>query len=255
MIVSMKKRFDRMFKNARLLAVFAFAITALFLLPAVSFASPRTTSTASSTTTVSLAFTGAVPGTDTALTGGLTIGIRDTGYFNGNFHEPDGTQISVSGKLKSNGDFNITFYTAKGVPFILGVGKPNSAGEFVGTFQIVNGPSGIWSALPVSNPYGVLALAFTGKVGATFLSGAIVLNDKTLVGTFNLANGAVLPVSATLLKDDKYAIRVNFGNGAIIGYGKSVDNPANPVDKGFAGPFTVTASGAVGTWAAYFFSF
>ncbi len=244
-----------MLKKARFLAIFALAITALFLLPSVSFASPRTVKVASTTKTVSLAFTGAVPGTTTALTGGLTIGIRDTGYFNGNFHEPDGTQIAVSGKLKSNGDFNITFYTAKGAPFILGVGKPNSAGEFVGTFQIVGGPSGIWSALPVSNAGSALALAFTGKVGNTFLSGAIVLDGVTLKGTFNLANGAILPVSAKLLKDNKYAIRVDFGNGAIIGYGKSVKNPANSVDKGFAGPFTVTASGAVGKWTAYFFSF
>ena len=244
-----------MLKKARFLAVFVLAITALFLLPSVSFASSRTVKAANTTKTVSLAFTGAVPGTDTALTGGLTIGIRDTGYFNGNFHEPDGTQISVSGKLKSNGNFNITFYTAKGVPFILGVGKPNNAGEFVGTFQIVGGPSGIWSALPVSNAGNVLALAFTGKVGSTFLSGAIVLDGATLKGTFNLADGTILPVSAKLLKDNMYAIRVDFGNGAIIGYGKSVKNPANPVDKGFAGPFTVTASGAVGKWTAYFFSF
>ena len=241
--------------KTRFLAVFALAITALFLLPAVTFAAPRTTKAASSTTTVSLAFTGAVPGTETALTGGLTIGIRGTGYFNGTFHEANGTQIAVSGKLNSNSDFNITFYTAQGVPFILGVGKPNAAGEFVGTFQIVNGPSGIWSALPVSNPSSVLALAFSGKVGSTFLSGAIVLNATTLNGTFNQANGTILPVSAKLLQDNQYAIRVNFANGAIIGYGKSVDNPANPVDKGFAGPFTVTASGAVGQWTAYLFSF
>jgi len=238
------------------------ALMAMFMLPSVTFAASSTAKTAASTTTVDLAFTGTVPGTSVILTGGLNLNIRSNGFFNGNFHEADGTQISVSGELKSSGAFNITFYSASGTPIIKGVGSPNSSGEFVGTFKVLNAngsvaANGIWSALPVAYPNDVLSLAFVGTVGNTTLSGAIVLDDGTLKGTFNQADGTVLPVSARLLSNNKdgFAIRVNFGDGAIIGYGKSVSNPANGNDKGFAGPFTVTASGAEGTWVAYLFNY
>ncbi len=237
-----------MSKRLRFLTVFALAILALFLVPAVTFAAPAHTENAQKSTTVSLAFTAAVPGTTTAITGGLTIRVRSDNKFNGALHEPGGTLVPVAGTLQSNGTINISFYTPQGKPFILGVGKLNAAGEFVGTFQIKGGPAGIWSALPVADPAGVLALAFTGKVGTTFLSGAIVLNAKTLQGTFNLANGTILPVSANLIKNSYYQIRVNFGNGAIIGFGKATAT-------GFKGPFTVEASGAKGKWVANFFAF
>jgi|GEM_PF-1066888 len=244
-----EKGFTRMSKKLRLLAVFALAITALFLLPAVSFAAPRTVEqTANKVTTVSLAFTAAVPNTTVALTGGLKLGIRKSGSFDGTFTQADGTKLGVGGKLQSTGDFNITFYNKQGGAYIFGVGKPNAAGVFVGTFQIRNGASGIWSAVVVPNPAAVLALAFTGKSGAVFLAGAIVLDGKTLQGTFSLANGAVLPVSATLIKNSYYQIRVSFANGAIVGYGKSTAT-------GFAGPFTITASGAKGKWVANVFGF
>ena len=246
--------------KTRIFVVLAMALSALFMLPAVTFAASSNTATAASTKTVDLAFTGTVPGTSVILTGGLNLNIRSNGFFNGNFHEADGTQIAVSGELKSSGAFNITFYNASGTPIIKGVGSPNSSGEFVGTFKVLNAngsvaANGIWSALPVADPDDVLSLAFVGTVGNTTLSGAIVLDSTTLTGTFNQADGTVLPVSAKLLKDSKYAIRVNFGDGAIIGYGKSVSNPANGNDKGFAGPFTVTANGAQGTWVAYLFNY
>ncbi len=238
-----------MSKQIRLLAVFAIAMTAMFLLPAISFAAPRTVEhTANKVTTVSLAFTATVPNTTVALTGGLKLGFTKSGSFDGTFTQPDGSKLGVGGKLQSTGDFNIIFYNNKGSKYIVGVGKLNAMGVFVGTFQIKNGPSGIWSAIPVANPAGVLALAFTGKVGTTFLSGAIVLDAKTLKGTFNLPSGAVLPVSATLIKNSYYQIKVDFGGGAIIGYGKSTAT-------GFAGPFTVTASGAKGKWVANVFGF
>ena len=249
----------------RILIVIAIALTALFMIPAMAFASPTRAvraASASATKTVNLAFTGVVPGTSVILTGGLGLNIRSDGYFNGNFHLPDGTQVSVSGELKSNGAFNITFYNMKGMPYIKGVGAPNSSGEFVGTFKVYNKDwqvvaNGIWSALPVAYPSDNLSLAFVGVVGNTTLSGAIVLDDETLMGTFNEPNGAILPVSAKLLTNNKdgYVIRVNFGDGAIIGYGKSVSNPANGLDKGFAGPFTITANGAQGKWVAYLFNY
>lgn len=248
-----------MLKKTRLVLIMGMALAALFLLPTVSFASPRTAATANTTTTVSLAFTGVISGTTTALTGGLTINVKDTGYFNGNLHEPDGTQASVSGKIHSDGSLNITFYTKDGVPFILGEAGAASNGLYKGPFQVYNGDkqiaSGIWSALVVADPSKVLALAFTGSVGNTFLSGAIVLDGSTLAGTFNQPDGSILHVKANLLIDNKYAIKVNFGDGAIIGYGKPTDNPANGQDKGFKGPFYVTANGAKGQWVAYEFGF
>lgn len=248
-----------MSKKTRLVLMMVLSLAALFLLPSVSFASSRTAATANNTTTVSLAFTGLISGTTTALTGGLTINVRSDGYFNGNFHEPDGTQISVSGKIKSDGSLNITFYTKHGVPFITGEANAPSNGLYTGPFQVYNGDkqiaSGTWSALVVAEPSEVLALAFTGSVGNTFLSGAIVLDSQTLAGTFNTPGGSVLHVKANLLKDNQYAIKVNFGNGAIIGYGKPTSNPANGLDKGFKGPFFVTANGAKGSWVAYDFGF
>ena len=41
---------------------------------------------------------------------------------------------------------------------------------------------------------------------------------------------------------------LGFANGAIVGYGKSTAT-------GFAGPFTITASGAKGKWVANVFGF
>src|SRR5579884_4271728 len=168
---------------------------------------PRQTALRNNTTTVSLAFTGLITSganSGTALTGGLTIGIRSDGFFNGNFHLPDGTQISVSGRVRSNGKLNITFYTSSGQPFITGQGRLNAAGEYVGPFQVYSGGKqvawGIWSALPVASPDKVLALAFVGTTtkgpdaGVSY-SGAIVLNSSTLVGTMNLPNGAIVGVT------------------------------------------------------------
>lgn len=254
-----------MTKKTRMAVVFVLALAALFLLPAISFASP--THTKGKTVTASFAFTGLITkgaGKDTSLTGGLTIAIGEKGYFHGNFHLPDGTQISVSGRVKSDGSLKITFYNAKGHPIIKGQGTPNKDGEYTGPFQVYSGKdqvaSGIWSALPVANPSNVLALAFVGKVvegpdtGVT-LAGPIVLDKSTLKGTLSLATGAVIPVSAQVNGDDIKVV-FNLGNGVqIIGTGELTENPANGLDKGFKGPFSGPASGDEGKWVAYFFKF
>ncbi len=215
------------------------------------------------TTTVHLAFTGYVTkgkAKGAAITGGLTEVVQSTGYFNGNLHLPDGTQVPTSGKL-NDGKITISFYDMLGAPVIKGVGKLTKAGDFVGSFEVLYKDkkidSGIWSALPVAGPKEVVALAFVGvetKSGA-ILSGAIVLNSKTLVGTFDLANGTIIPVSAKVLTKNYYDIRVSFNNGAIVGYGKNAKNPANSSDKGYVGLFKVKATGAEGKWIAYTFGF
>lgn len=252
-------------KKARLLVIFALALLALFVLPGVSFASTHNT-TQSPTTKASFAFTGLVTGTTTAVTGGLTLDIRKDGYFNGVLKQPDGTQISNSGKIAADGSLTITFYDAKGKPFIKGQGKPDAKGEYVGPFQVFQDgkqvATGKWSALPVSDPSSVLALAFTGTVTSgtdkgLFLSGAIVLNSKSLAGTLNLPDGTVIPLQATLSNGGKtIAVVFDLGNNTkIFGLGKLSDNPANPVDKGYVGPFIGPAADDIGQWAAYFFKF
>ena len=214
-------------------------------------------------TTIHLAFTAYVTtGTakGDAITGGLTEVVQSTGYFNGNLHLPDGTQISTSGKL-DDGNITISFYNMLGAPVIKGIGKFKNVGDFVGTFQVLyntkNVDSGIWSALPVTEHKEVIALAFVGleTQASAELTGAIVLNHKTLVGTFNLANGTIMHVSAKMLKNNPYNIRVNFHYNAIIGYGKNVENPTNFLDKGYTGPFTIKANHTKGQWEAYTFGF
>ena len=214
-------------------------------------------------TTVHLAFTSYVTtgsGKGDAITGGLTEVVRSTGYFNGNLSVPDGTQISTGGRL-DDGNITISFYNMLGTPAIEGIGKLKKAGDFVGTFQVLYNnkkvDSGIWSASQVTEPEDVVALAFVGveiQSGAD-LTGAIVLNHKTLVGTFNLADGTIIPVSAKLLKHNSYNIHVDFNHDAIIGYGKNIENPANFLDKGYTGPYTIKATDTKGQWEAYTFGF
>ena len=254
--------------RTRFFMLAALVFSALLVLPGVTHAAPRQTALRNNTTTVSLAFTGLITSganSGTALTGGLTIGIRSDGFFNGNFHLPDGTQISVSGRVRSNGKLNITFYTSSGQPFITGQGRLNAAGEYVGPFQVYSGGKqvawGIWSALPVASPDKVLALAFVGTTtkgpdaGVSY-SGAIVLNSSTLVGTMNLPNGAIVGVTGTLLSNGHIKVVFDLGDGAkITGYGKPTENPANGLDKGFKGPFYGPVSGDMGRWVAYFFNF
>lgn len=252
-----------MTKTARLILVMVMAFSALLLLPAVALAAPAKDS-AQSTKTVSFAFTALITsgvGKDVPITGGLTLNVKANGYFNGNLHEPDGTWVSTSGRIKSNGDLSITFYNVKGMPLIKGQGKPVN-GEYTGPFQVYSAgawvASGIWAALPV-NPWQTLALAFTGVVTSgndkgLELTGALIFNKDTLQGSFLEPNGKVLGVSAMLQNGGK-DISVNFGNGAILGTGKLVDNPLNGLDKGYAGPFSITGTNDKGSWTAFIFKF
>jgi len=205
--------------------------------------------------------------TNTAITGGLNVNFNSPYYcsphpycFHGNLHEPDGTQISVSGELK-DGNFNITFYNAEGQPIIKGVGTQQNNGELVGTFNYYKNnywvASGIWSAYPVANPSDVLALAFWGKTkhgpdAGTLYTGAIVLNKETLTGTFNLPDGTVANVSA-MLEQNNISVVFDLGGGMkIFGIGVpySKDNMT-----GFKGPFVGHMQGDEGYWHAFFFQF
>lgn len=245
------------------------AVVAFLALTAVStfaFVATRANASDAKTSTVHLAFTGIVThgkAKGAPITGGLTEVVRSTGYFNGNLHLPDGTQVSTSGKLDER-HINISFYNVMGAPIIEGVGKLTKAGDFVGTFRVLykdkTVDTGIWSALPVAEPKHDLALAFVGIIikgtgKNTIISGAIVLHSKTLVGTFNEPDGTILPVSAKVITNSYYNIRVSFADGAIVGFGRNAENPANSLDKGYAGPFKIAATDAVGKWVAFQFGF
>lgn len=216
------------------------------------------------TTTIHLAFTGLVTkgkARNTPITGGLTEVVQSTGYFNGNLHLDDGTQISTSGKL-DDGNITISFYNVMGAPVIKGVGHLTKAGDFVGTFQVFYNDkktdTGIWSALPVNEPEDVTAFAFVGidiegHNKGTIYTGALVLNKKTLAGTFNLPGGTIVPVTAILNKDHVLKVRFHLSEDVeIIGIG----TPSHEGNlKGFAGNFTGPIHGDTGKWIAYSFSF
>jgi hypothetical protein len=259
-----------MSKKTRLTLVVVLTLLALFLWPGVSFASSPSAVVPSNTSKVNAAFTGLVTSGATkgaALTGGLTIAVRDDGSFDGNLHLPEGTRIPVSGQVKSDGAFNITFHNVMGIPIIKGVGQLNSSNEFVGTFAAYDSndkrvAGGIWSAPIVSNPEDVLALAFVGNTlhgpdaGVSY-SGAIIVGKENLRGTFNLPDGTLIPVRL-VLQDDGERVTAIFkldSDTKIVGNGSLVTNPANDQDKGYAGPFHGPKMGDAGKWVAYFFGF
>ena len=213
--------------------------------------------------TVHLAFTG--EGTTgqaqgSVITGGLNEAVRAGGYFSGDLHLPEGTEIATGGKL-DDGKLAITFYDALGTPVIRGAGKITKAGNFVGTFEVFDQDkavgSGLWSAWPVAEPKEVITAAFVGSItsSSTSMSGTVVVNKKTLTGTFNQADGTIFSISAKIIKHSNYNIRIKFNKGAIIGYGKTIVNPVNSLDKGYTGSFTVTSTHAEGTWQAFTYKF
>lgn len=249
-------------KFIALIAVVAFL--ALTAISAFTFVATRAKASDVKTTTVHLAFSGLVTtgqAKGAPFTGGLTEVVRSTGYFNGNLHLADGTQISTSGKL-DDGKITLSFYDIMGAPVIKGVGHLTKAGDFVGTFQVFyqdkKVDTGIWSALPVANPKEVIALAFLGLDTKgpdkdTIYAGAIVLNEDTFVGTINLPNGAIVPVSATF--DSKGHITVTFtlsSTSKIVGIG----SPSHQGNfKGYAGSLVGPNVKDAGQWVAYGFRF
>ena len=216
------------------------------------------------TTTLHLAFTGLVTSgkaNGAPITGGLTEIIRSTGYFNGNLHQPDGTQISTSGKLDEK-KIEISFYNALGTPTIKGQGHFTKSGDYVGAFQVYDNDTridtGLWSALPVADPKETIALAFAGlnakgPAKNAAYTGAIVLNEDTFVGTFNLPNGTIIPVVAKLNRKSNIAITFNFSSTSkIVGTGASSHEGTL---NGYAGTFVGPDIEDAGQWVAYRFRF
>ncbi len=253
-----------MSKKKILVLVATLGFLALAVASTVTFANVRAASAAYSTTTVHLAFSGLVTTgklKGTPLTGGLTEAVKSDGTFKGNLHLPGGALIPTDGKISSP-FISITFYNAMSAVKITGTGKLEKAGDFIGRFQIFYKDhkidNGIWSALPIASPKSVIALAFLGAddkgpdTGAVY-TGAIVLNSKTLDGTFNLPNGVVVPVQGKLLSNNH--IHVEFllsASSKIVGEGDPVLSSTNTL-VGFKGGFRGPQAGDLGRWVAVVF--
>ncbi len=243
------------------------AVVAFLIITAVStIFAVQTAARASDakTTTIHLAFTGIITygkAKGTPLIGGLTEVIRSTGYFNGNLHMTDGTQISTSGKVDDK-RIEITFYNMLGAPVIRSQGHLTKSGDYVGAFQIYYKDKridkGLWSALPVADPKEAIALAFVGLDTKgphknTVYTGSIVLNEDTFVGTFNLPNGAVIPVVAKFDSKGNITVTFNFSSTSKIG---GIGVPSHQGNlKGYVGTFAGPDAQDAGQWVAYGFRF
>ena len=249
-------------KIIALIAVVAFLI--ITIISALFTAHSQVSASDVETTTVHLAFSGIVTKGEakgSAITGGLTEFVRYDGFFSGNLHIYDGTQISTGGKLH-DGKLSITFYDATGTPVIRGAGHITKAGDFVGTFQVFYQnkatDSGIWSALPVTSPKKVVALDFTGNDtkgpdSNTVYNGAIVLHAKSHKGTLNSPDGSLIPVSATFGEHGSISISFHLSRTIDID-GKGLPSNKDSI-KGLQGGFQGPKTGDTGQWYAYHFTF
>lgn len=257
-----------MSKKTIMLLVGAAGFLALTVLSTVFFVMSQSAAHASSgkPATVNLAFSGLITAgkqKGSAITGGLNEVIQTTGYFNGNLHLPDGTQISTSGKVDDK-QISITFYNAMGAPEIKGVGQLTKAGDYVGTFKVYykddKVDSGIWSALPNTHPNPV-TLAFAGQDikgpdTGTLYYGALMFGKNSLDGTLNTPDGAVIPVAIHFGEDHLIHVTFTLSNGEKIqGVGAPFTKPSNGNLEGYKGSFYGPDAKDSGPWAAYLFSF
>lgn len=255
-----------MSKKTLMTLVASLGFLALTVLSVFGFAATHQAAhAAAGSKTVHLAFTGLISagqGKGTPLTGGLTEVVQNGGAFAGALTLPGGAKIPTTGQI-TGAKISITFAVSATVS-ITGTGKFEKTGDYIGRFQVFAGKNktadGIWSALPVVNNPSVIALAFVGvddkgpDTGAIY-TGAIVLNSRTLVGTFSLPTGAVIPVTAKIGADGQ--IRVDFHLSAtthIIGEGQPVKTTAG-VLSGFAGGFKGPQVGDMGKWVSAVFTF
>jgi hypothetical protein len=191
----------------------------------------------------------------------LTEAVKSDGTFKGNLHLPGGALVPTDGKITSP-FISITFYNAMSAVKITGTGKLEKAGDFIGRFQVFYAnhkvDDGIWSALPIANPKSVIALAFLGAddkgtdTGAVY-TGAIVLDSKTLDGTFNLPNGAVVPVTGKLFSNNHIHVEFHLSaTSKIVGEGDPILTSTNTL-AGFKGGFRGPQSNDLGRWVAAVF--
>lgn len=249
-----------------LLATGAILFFALALVPASALATTAHPAHAASslhisTSKVSYAFTALITTGKTLgkpITGGLTLNIDNSGNVSGSFHTPDNQVASVTGQATGS-QITLLFQDVLEDHVLQGTGTVNNSGEYLGTFNLFTSgqkevSSGVWSGLPVANPDGVLAFALRsfitqGPDKGTVFTAAVVIDKKTLTGTFSGPSGDLASVTV-VFKDGGETIIASYAGGVFIDTGHLVDNPA-----GYVGNVVVSGSADRGHWVGSFFTF
>ena len=198
------------------LAIVALALSALFIVPALTFAAPGKSVVKPNTPiTFYYGFNATITqgqNKGTSIVGGLTLNVSNSGVFSGHFTTPGKGNLNVNGRFSSPALITIRFLK-QGVPFILGEGQVVGQGLITGNFNVLtNGvtvASGIWSALGNAYPTTTLAQAFYGRVTSGSgvklnITGPVVLNATsikpgvTISGTINFSDGTIYTVRASV---------------------------------------------------------
>lgn len=259
-----------MSKKTRFLLIVVLSLSALLLLPTVSFAASRHATETKSWNSekpqplFDVAFTGLInkgEGKGAVITGGLAFLIGRTGKFTSTFKETNQVQFPVQGQFSGMNSITFTFFK-NDTPYITGQGTINiSTNEAVGVIQVLSKgkqvASGIWSWLPTDQSPSI-GLTFGGQTfqgpdKGTKIYGAIALDSSTLMGNLNLPDGTIIPTSATIDGSGNITVFFDLGSGFIItGIGHPI---TNGIEKGYAGSYLGPQKGDLGKWRAYFFSF
>jgi hypothetical protein len=269
------------------IAIGVLILAALFIVPVMSFAasshssSPLKANISNGTPmadyyTLSASITQG-QGKDTQIDGGLSFVLRGGGNFFGRLSLPtkmpaplpNERYVNTSGTILSG---NVTLNLLdSGQMFFAGQGTFISGSEMTGTFQVmVNGSSvgsGVWSAVQAPGPGNQIAMSFTCQVIAgpdtkMVLNGTLVLDTASLQpnvpvsGTFNMSDGTLLPVQASI--DDVKDLSLNIGTD---GQGMYITALGIPYyDKitntsGYTGTFEGPHRHDTGPWSAMIFDF
>ena len=197
------------------LAIVALALSALFIVPAMTFAAPGKPAVKPNTpVTFYYGFNATITqgqNKGTSIVGGLTLNVSNSGAFYGHFTTPGQANLNVNGRFSSPAIITIHFLK-QGVPIMLGVGQVVGQGLITGNFTVLTSgvtvASGIWSALGNAYPTTTVAQAFYGRVkdgsGVKLnITGPVVLNAPslkpgvTIIGTINFSDGTIYTVRAT----------------------------------------------------------
>ncbi len=216
-----------------------------------------------STTTASYAFASLITKGEhigEPVTGGLTLTIHNAGNFSGSFHAPDSPVVPVYGQVTRN-QITLSFHDAGSDRVFKVTGTADSSGYYNGTFIVFKSyeqnavASGTWTGLPVANPNTVFAFALhsfitQGPDKGTVFSAAVVVDKKTLTGTFSGPTNGDLANVTVVFKDGVQKIRASYDNGLFIDVGNRLED-----NSGYVGTLSVTGTTDKGHWSGYFFTF
>lgn len=198
------------------LVIVALVLSALFIVPALTFAAPGKSVVKPNTPiTLYYGFNATIAqgqNKGASIVGGLTLNVDKSGAFSGHFTAPGKGILNVNGRFSSAALITIHFLK-QGVPFILGEGQVVGQGLITGNFNVLTSgvtvASGIWSALGNAYPTTTLVQAFYGRVttGSNVklnIIGPVVLNAPSIKpgvivsGTINFSDGTIYTVRASV---------------------------------------------------------